>query len=276
MDLLAGYGSDESASDTEQPKCATQGAERDSKHRNPEKESSAPSSKKRVIDYSRLPVSRPLVLDDSPVDSQEPPLKKSAMLENKRLDLGRSLLDSLPPPKVTLGSDTIAGSSSRIDLSDLRPQARTHKISVLQSEDAHAQIQEDTVVPEGVMHHPMFSDGSIGTSDGPSFDEVAQMREVRSFKSIKADDMKDPDWYIHNQMTGGPGLHKGKTVPIEMSMYDAPKWQTNTLSNASRVQKRKHQINWLAQEAMDKEAELLDRNATSKLTKAQTQMKYGW
>merc|ERR1739845_88612 len=108
-------------------------------------------------------------------------------------------------------------------------------------------------------------------------EDLEQMRSTKHFIQIQADEMRDPDWQPHNQIQGGgPGLHKGKKVPEEVSMYEAGHWQHTTHANPSRIQKRKHQINWLAQEAMDKEAELLDRNATSRLTKSQTQMKYGW
>merc|ERR1712066_932633 len=101
------------------------------------------------------------------------------------------------------------------------------------------------------------------------------MRNMK-FISIAADDMKDPDWYMSNQISGGPGLHKGKKVASEVSMYEAKTWAKTTHADPSRVQKRKHQINWLAHEAMENEASLMARNAAGLLTKAQTLAKYGW
>lgn len=71
-------------------------------------------------------------------------------------------------------------------------------------------------------------------------------------------------------------MHKGKSVPEEVSMYEASRWKETTHADPSKVQKRKHQINWLAHDAIENEAELLDRNASGRLTKAQTSMKYGW
>merc|ERR1712048_518330 len=139
-------------------------------------------------------------------------------------------------------------------------------------------LPEDEV-PANVASHPMFNVAdktSASTPDGPSAEDLDRMRSTKSFTKIAAADLQDPDWYMQNSMSGGPGLHKGKKVALEVSNYDSDKWQGTTHANPSRVQKRKHQINWLAQEAMEKEAELLDRNATARLTKSQTQMKYGW
>ncbi|CAK0845755.1 unnamed protein product, partial [Prorocentrum cordatum] len=89
-------------------------------------------------------------------------------------------------------------------------------------------------------------------------------------------DMMDPDWSMNNLIHGGPGLHSGKTVAEEVSMYETEAWKKTTLANPNRTQKRKHQINWLAQEAIDKEAEMLDRQANGRMSKGQTAMKYGW
>merc|ERR1711974_173093 len=107
-------------------------------------------------------------------------------------------------------------------------------------------------------------------------DDLHHMRKLKDVTAIKAEELRDPDWYMANQVAGGPGLHKGRSVAVEVSNYDTAKWGQTKHANPSRVQKRKHQINWLAQEAMEKEAEMLDRNATSRLTKSQTSLKYGW
>ena len=118
--------------------------------------------------------------------------------------------------------------------------------------------------------------GPDAGSDGPTQEDLAQMRATSKFRNIKADDMRDPNWYMTNQITGGPGLHKGKTVTPEVSMYDSETWRRTTHADPSRIQKRKHQINWLAHEAIEKEAELLDRAASTRLSKSQTSLKYGW
>merc|ERR1712228_1045002 len=109
-----------------------------------------------------------------------------------------------------------------------------------------------------------------------ALEELEKLRTTKFMTSVTSDELRDPDWYLHNQVSGGPGLHAGKKVPLEISAYDATKWHQTTHKDPSRIQKRKHQINWLAHEAMEKEAEMLDRAASSRLTKSQTQMKYGW
>jgi len=293
MDLLGGYGSDGS----------DDGSTADSKPLEQAKQldtDTAPSAstatdgvaRKKKIDYSRLPVSRPLVFngygkgDTSPTGDAEPPLRLAAELEALRPSAARSLLASLPAPKVTLGSEASQHGSVRIDLSEVSRPTRelpTTTMGVLKSESVPDTILEGNVeLPQNVASHPMFSDGSnnavalLEAGDGPTQEEIQEMRAVKSFKKINADDMQDQNWYDQYQVLGAPGLHTGKKVPAEMSMYENGKWAQTTHANPSRIQKRKHQINWLAHDAMDKEAELADRNATSRLTKSQTQMKYGW
>ncbi len=47
-------------------------------------------------------------------------------------------------------------------------------------------------------------------------------------------------------------------------------------AEGTKLQRRKHQINTLAAQAKAMEQELLDNAGRGKLTKAQTQAKYGW
>jgi len=197
------------------------------------------------------------------------------------------LLASLPPPKVTLGGgrETALGGGGgggggggvRIDLglSVPRKEKPTAVVSeILRPNGAVDDIEEDSnLVPDHMARHPMFSQGL--QQDGPSQEDLAFLRREPKFLKINAEDMKDPDWYMKNQVAGGPGLHKGKTVPEEVSSFEGKRWKQTTHADPSRIQKRKHQINWLAHEAMENEAETLDRNASGRLTKAQTSMKYG-
>lgn len=298
MELLTGYGSDGSggSSDAEgQLSEAGQVETTDltrlrvgSKEKGRAVQSAAAVNgvKRRVVDYKRLPVSRPLALalggslakgTTAAGSDEEPPLKRAAELDAARPSAGRSLLASLPPPKATLGSEAAQSGSLRLDLSGVTRLNEAPTAEAAGLIGCKGIRDENGNLPESALSHPMFNDENvIVTGDGPTQEELEELRGVKSFKQIQAEDMRDPDWYMNNQVSGGPGLHRGKRVPLEISMYESSKWQQTTHSNPTRIQKRKHQINWLANEAMDKEAELLDRNATSKLTKSQTQMKYGW
>lgn len=289
MDLLGGYGSDDDRSSDPGEDPVPSGP--------PVQAGPATASRKKKVDFSKLPVakSKPLALDGKAVNAdgakeEEPPLKRLALLEKQRASAGRSLLDALPAPKATLGSGASGlegqggGGGVRIDVSALtRPRAAPKAAVVspellLQREGLPDLVSEEPVdVPASALGHRMFGQASDVGGDAPSAEDLEHMRSLKSFTKISADMMQDPDWYMKNQISGGgPGLHSGKKVPEEMSMYESKSWSSTTHANPSRIQKRKHQINWLAQEAMDKEAELLDRNATSRLTKSQTQMKYGW
>lgn len=241
-----------------------------------------PAKRKRV-DYTKLPVSRPLQLEAASGEPEaDAPLKGAAALEARRLAAGKSLLASLPAPRATLGSETaMGGGGSKLDLSGV---GRARAKPAEPSPDAVARLLRPTDepedfsrVPEGLHSHPLFKDGGAAAgADGPSQDDLQQMRTTKAVAEIRAQDMMDPDWSMNNLIHGGPGLHKGKTVAEEVSMYETEAWKKTTLANPNRTQKRKHQINWLAQEAIDKEAEMLDRQANGRMSKAQTSMKYGW
>jgi len=237
----------------------------------------AAAVKKRKVDYSKLPMSRPLALDAS--DSvEEAPLKKAA--QHASNSFGSSLLSALPAPKVTLGRDPATSGSNRIDLSEVIRPARAkprEPVENLLRKDDFDDLNEEqgSSVPANMLNHPMFS-SATAIPDGPSADDLEHMRKPMQFVNVKADDMKDPDWYRKNQVEGDPGLHAGKEVKDEVSMYDSKGWRQTGHSNPNRTQKRKHQINWLATEAMEKEAEMLTRGSAKLLTKAQTSAKYGW
>lgn len=293
--FLGGYGSDGSGDDTDAedapapaakpPKAPTVPAETPS--------SAGGTGKRKVVDISKLPVKRPVVFDQvkEAAGEESAPLKAAAEAENLRMSAGRSLLAALPAPKVTLGSeDSLNCSGSRIDLSEVKAsrakQAGSaslpfHVEGSIMRGDSAPEIEE-TPVPEGALNHPMFRNDAKPADAGMTAREAEEIREMKKegmkFVSIKADEMTDPDWYMKNQMSGGLGdaSGPGKKVSAEVSMYEASTWKKTTHADPSRVQKRKHQINWLAHEAMEKEAELLDRAASSRLTKAQTSMKYGW
>jgi len=230
--------------------------------------------KKKKIDYSKLPMSRRFNLEPpQQAEPEEAPLKKAAALAAN--PVGQSLLAALPPPKVTLGKET-GSSSIRLDLEDVKPARKsTVPVEGLLRPDNYTDLDEEAAqVPDNVFNHPMFSTDAA-QPDGPSADDLLELRKPRQFVEVNADDMKDPDWYMKNQMTG-PGLLSKKRVADDVSMFDGKGWRATTHANPNKTQKRKHQINWLATEAMEKEAEMLDRGQQKLLSKAQTHAKYGW
>lgn len=291
MDLLGGYGSDGSGDSGEEDAQPT--APKKPRTSQPPAQGASSSegaaSKRKVVDFSKLPVRRPVVFDDkdSKGEADEAPLRKAAELESLRGG-ALSLLAALPPPKVTLGFDGDQNSAgSRIDLSEVKFGRENKQVevspdvfhttgSIMRGVSA-PEVKETGEVPEDVLNHPMFrNDATAGAGgDRPSMQELHEMKSMK-FLTVKAADVQDPDWYLHNQMAKSePGRQTGKVVN-EVSMYEQKTWEQTTHANPSKNQKRKHQINWLAQEAMEKEAELLDRAASSRLTKSQTSMKYGW
>mmetsp|Transcript_34317 Transcript_34317/g.51770 ORF Transcript_34317/g.51770 Transcript_34317/m.51770 type:complete len:204 (-) Transcript_34317:182-793(-) len=195
--------------------------------------------------------------------------------------IGKNLLAALPPPKATLGAEGClgggGGSGARLDLGGFtrREKPRTTVGEIIRLNGSVEDVAEDpSSIPEKMAKHPMFNTGL--KADGPSQEDLAMLKKEPKFISIDGKQMQDPDWYMNNQINGNPGLHKGKSVPEEISMYEAKSFKKTTHAEPSRIQKRKHQINSLAAEAIEAEAEMLDRNASGRLSKAQTSLKYGW
>lgn len=276
MSLVGGYGSDEGSGSSDGETAAPAATLPAPAVANGASllASTGDGQKKRkvVINHAKLPVSKPLALDAADLANEDAPLKKAADLA-ARSAAGKSLLASLPAPRATLGGQDSSGGSGgvRIDLSALAPRPRKEQ------REAVAGALSPSPMSQLAAAHPMFGGGdSKLRADGPSLDDLHHMRTVPNFTKIAAVDIQDPDWFMKNQVSGGPGLHKGKNVAEEVSQYETSAWKKNSLSESSKTQKRKHQINWLAQEAIDNEAEMLDRNSQGKLTKSQTSMKYGW
>jgi len=275
--LGAGYDSDGEDS-TEAPEAKVQAGEPSPNSADSGGDTLADEAllKKRKIDYSKLPMSRGLSFETpQQTELEEAPLKKAAELAAN--PVGQGLLAALPPPKVTLGKET-GSSSIRLDLDDVKPSRKKSTVPVegLLRPDNYTDLDEEAAeVPENVFNHPMFSTDTA-QPDGPSVDDLLEMRKPRQFVEVNADDMKDPDWYMKNQMDGGPGLLTKKRVADDVSMFDGRGWRATTHANPNKTQKRKHQINWLATEAMEKEAEYLERGQQKILSKAQTHAKYGW
>ncbi|CAK9109419.1 Protein RIK [Durusdinium trenchii] len=176
----------------------------------------------------------------------EAPLKKARDAAQLAANpVGQSLLAALPPPKVTLGKET--SSSIRLDLSDAawraQEKSRVPVEGLLRPENFADDDEEAAQVPANVLNHPMFSTEAV-QPDGPSAEDLLELRKPRQFVEVNAEDMKDPDWYMKDQMNGGPGYLTKKRVSDDMSMYDGKGWRQTTHANPSRVQKRKHHINW--------------------------------
>lgn len=293
--------------------------------------------KPRRIDYSRLPVSRPLVTsttitctrpqtrelepDASAFDAKlnadasscgdhgSPLGKGDHQDDDKSSDLGDEALAScapstagltapwLPPPKrlpvkKNLGAveakyveaggafaDEVFIDFGKAGRPSERPRAVAASTTWLLEAPRAPEIEEPAGrdVSDQLLRHPMFRGGVQRVADGPSEADIQQLRGARGgLVHIDQDAVRDPTWCLHNRMTGGPGLHPGEKVPMEVSQYSSDEWSKTTHADPSRTQKRKHQINWLAHEAIEKEAEMLDRAASGRDIKSKSLMKYGW
>lgn len=274
----------------------------------PECASSQPKQKQKlVLHFSRLPTSRPLQLQSGSVKDRrelEPDagdLEKVERAKQKEHDEASNeecsdeddseaaedgsewfqptetlIQPLLPAPKQVSHTGNrqgpgLLGDEVFIDLGSFgraKEKPRTDPSAtawLVQAVSAPEVTEGGVLLPESILKHPMLR----GLRD--------ELDEARtSITHIKAEAMKDPSWQMSSLLVGQPGFPRVSRVPSEVSMYEAETWETTAHANPTRHQKRKHQINWLAHEAMQQEAEMLDRCAWGRMTKAQTQARYGW
>jgi len=292
MGLLTGYGSDDSSSE----------------------KSGQPARKRRVIrlDYAKLPISRPLppigVTETkqeqesrSPSDGEQEESGSGIQSSEDEADNEKeeaevadaednmssvlaptTLAHFLPAPRQAVPANLQSQSQVEIDYSVVgkpteKPKSVGANAWIIRPRKNVPEVEESQEeLPASLLKHPMLRTLQSGPA-GPSQADVEHLKsESAKVIHIRADSMKDPDWKLNNLVSGQPGLLRASRVPSEISQYDQERWQSTTLSNPSKTQKRKHHINWLAHEAIEKEAEDLDRAAGGKLTKAQTRSRYGW
>lgn len=265
MNLVGGYDSDGDASNDDNGASLPKSVSVPS--------GAAAATGKRKVDVSRLPCAKRLQLAD-PADVEEAPLRKAAEIENARSVVGRSLLSSLPPPRDTGTLGKSGEGRLNIGGAPLSREVRIGDPSPCPGDlDPGA---DETGRSLAALNHPMFGGGTgkfVAAADMPTEEDLVKMRSGGKFVNIKAEDMVDPNWQMNALLDP---TRKGGTLPEEVSGYERSQWKQTTHKDPSQVQKRKHQINWLAQEAMEKEAEMLDRSSSSRMSKAQTSAKYGW
>eukprot|EP00435_Cladocopium_sp_Y103_P039995 s825_g10.t2 len=278
MALVDGYDSDESTAGT--------------------------AKRRRVVRLDKLPISRPILPVAPPLVERQPEpdageLEKMAAATASNADstgssseeseaeqadpaeppsLPASTLSSwLPAPKK---AGQAAGSSQvEIDFESLgrpreKPQVVGSATAWLVQPAVAPQVEEEEQFPVSLLKHPLLR--SAGAA-GPTEVEAEELESnVSRLVHITADSMQDPDWKMNSLLVGQPGYMRGHAVPKGVSQFDTDQWNQTTLAYPTRTQSRKSHINWLAQDAINKEAEHLDRAAHGKLSKAQTYGRYGW
>eukprot|EP00931_Biecheleriopsis_adriatica_P033857 TRINITY_DN19632_c0_g1_i1.p1 TRINITY_DN19632_c0_g1~~TRINITY_DN19632_c0_g1_i1.p1 ORF type:complete len:306 (+),score=88.66 TRINITY_DN19632_c0_g1_i1:121-1038(+) len=305
MKILSGYGSsDEDEEEVGNTEKGSRGVVKS------QPTVTADSRRKVRLHYSKLPISRPLLAPgtSAAIPKQQEPEADAGELEkaearaaqasSQRRDSGSEGSDSdevrscgtpdlqvswLPAPKNLPASEPGAlGSEVDIDFASAgkpkeKPQAAADATAWLIKAASAPDVEEgEEKLPASFLKHPMLRT-LHGTPDGPTPEELEHLQSKAAMVThIHAAEMKDPDWQMNSLFAGQPGFHRGGKVPAEVSQYDAETFNSSTLANPSRTQKRKHHINWLASEAIEKEAEHLDRAAGGRLTKAQTMGRYGW
>ncbi|KAK2195509.1 Proline-rich protein PRCC [Babesia duncani] len=123
---------------------------------------------------------------------------------------------------------------------------------------------------------------SFNVSNANSTIKASKRREWQasdlSIKDIHADDLRmSKSEKITRYSSSKEALMEGREAfKLPTRLMETDDGELLTTNMIRRTQKRKHQINWLAQESHERELELLEASAQMRKTKHETQMKYGW
>ncbi|KAL8446316.1 hypothetical protein Emed_005124 [Eimeria media] len=115
-------------------------------------------------------------------------------------------------------------------------------------------------------------DKSLLQNSGLSLTELRELRRM-GITSVSGATLQNPDWHLAAE--SGPQAKKAK-LRLATKVWSAKDGAITETLEPKQMQKRKHQINWLAAEAHEKELEMLEMTARTRQTKYQTAMKYGW
>jgi hypothetical protein len=196
---------------------------------------------------------------------------------------GGGLLASLPTAKPMLGRTT---GGTQISLAKLAPapdlpQKAPGLMPAVPSEakpilgDGAGQEAEPEEVP---LEAEDFTALDLpGVSEREKAEILKGMRE--GVGTVRGSDLHDKDWHIKAAVAKGASgaVEKERVRPgVTTNSWDAAAGVATTSNEPNMVQKRKHQINWLAYDMQQKQDELHDRSQQGMLTKSQTYAKYGW
>uniref|UniRef100_A0A3B0MNQ1 Mitotic checkpoint regulator, MAD2B-interacting, putative n=1 Tax=Theileria annulata TaxID=5874 RepID=A0A3B0MNQ1_THEAN len=165
------------------------------------------------------------------------------------------------------------------DLLESQPSNSDDKLNNLPDSKPPEINNEKEIYEEGIDYNEAMT--SFNKSN-VNFDKLLKSSQWLGPKvkvtDIKADDLllskldKERNYTCNKEI-----LYEGvKRFNMPTRLMETEDGQVITTNVARRTQKRKHQINWLAMEAQDKEAEIMEQTIHMRKSKRETQMKYGW
>ncbi|KEP67656.1 UNVERIFIED_CONTAM: hypothetical protein HHA_227270 [Hammondia hammondi] len=125
------------------------------------------------------------------------------------------------------------------------------------------------------------ADGADGDPAQPHMMQGMSLREYREMQQasvgvLSGDTLRDPNWQMNAQLYGSTAQKKREKLVITTNVWSAKDKGVVQTQEPRGMQKRKHQINWLAAEAAEKELEMWEMLSKNRQNKYQTAMKYGW
>jgi hypothetical protein len=195
---------------------------------------------------------------------------------------GVSLSSLLPPPKNSAKSDSISISPSILASSSTPVASLLSRARFISSDTSSSSSSPtfsspvSTVTPSLRLPQPQPLQSSQPSQQvlvAPYYEEAEapepspnflpkHLRDSFQREQVKVIEIKQTDLRV------GPGGGFGGTSLPSVAHSSAPK--------ASSVHKKKHQIGYLASEAMAKEAELAEKRNAGLKAKNQVRSKYGW
>jgi len=270
--MLAGYESD----DSDEPPAQTCGGS-----------SSSTAPRKKVVNYNSLirGVSKPLNFQ-APEDEYVLPLPRSRP----------GLLSSLPPPKKAKTREVVIPPG--LDLPKSPPKRESDEEEEEEEEEKEEEeavatsffnFAEDEAMPEEAIIpvlEPIAEEPAPVEEEeepkpkrailplcmmaGLTAKEIQELRDAENTNSItdvRGENLNDPQWYLKSA---------GKKTTVTGIITDVFESQADKVGESTGLQKRKHQINSLAQEYIRNGAELMEKSAIIKGDQGKTAKKYGW
>lgn len=297
--MLAGYESD----DSDEPPAQT----RDSDE--PPAQACGGSSSSTAPSYvpdsnktpKALPVPRKKVVNyDSLIRGVSKPLNFKASEDEYVPALPRSrpgLLSSLPPPKKAKTREVVIPPGLDIDLPKSPPKRESdEEEEEEEKEEAVATsffnfaedeaMPEEAIIPVSVLEPIAEEPAPVEKEEeepkpkrpilplcmmaGLTANERQELRDAENSNSItdvRGENLNDPQWFLKSA---------GKKTTVTGIITDVFESQADKVGESTGLQKRKHQINSLAQEYIQHGAEWMEKSAINKGDQGKTAKKYGW
>ena len=230
-------------------------------------------SNKKKIDYSQLPISNPINFRKNFSEKEDPINTFKSKEQENSLNKSRKRVFNLPEPKRIHNNPLISREKS------IKPPLKLKESFFLKNTNKAENKEDDVVedfdfmeenensfVKKGEVYQEKdeINDEKIEINDEKVVDFLNKRDKINkkgvNIQEINGNQLLDFDWH---------GYRERQKIKKETSFQ-------KKLKMPDKAQKTKHQLTYLAYEAISKQDELEDRKTEARKNHLLTQEKYGW